>query len=931
MRQIFNLISYFSLKSFSAKVFLFVFCFCILPQSRSWAAESVNVEASLQTDAIHLEFSGARQWSYDIQKNERNGKATVELSVLGLSPEAIAKIKTLKFDKIRSVQVDNQGVDGKKSIIFELNGKDFDVFDYLTDQPSRLIVDIFSTKTKEDNKKSTSTPKHETAKANTKNTTTDKANFTADRLPASDLIQINPNGKLSALVGTFDGGDPKFERFLMKDHEIKEESIIASQEKVYVDFPMLRVRSPFYDHMMTYQPIYEITPKDTEENNQARLLLTLFKNNRHNVFIKTLGWFQKKFPQSEYNELFHFMLADTLYSMWLKSKDISFFDNAMVRYRQAIEKYPQSPLVPRTQMFIGFATMERGDYLGAIRSFETFVKQNSGENVKSSPNKDIARLGLADAYIKVNKLYEALEEYSAIEKETKNEKYKTAVSYLKGDVLFQQKKYSEAIQSYQAAIKNYPNALDEYPGAIFNQALAYFGQKDFKNTLVKNVDFLRLFPKHEYAPFALTRIGETLDILGADRSKVVGAYLENYFRYGDKPTGVVARLRLLSEKMQGMKEKEVEKLVADIHALSLKSDLPKIQQFATLMISDGYAKRKEFLKATDLLIKYYQENPTTADTQLLTQQIIKNINDEIQMQADKGDFLKTLQTHNRFVDNWLKSSHRIDTKYNVARAFEQAGVFADSQVLYRDTLNKIFALKGTKAAKEKTILENIPTEDEVHLRLSAVESQLGHSAEALNYLNQIKDPLKMDEKLQIERVRLAAHLLEKKGDALSAKRYLSSLLQEWKGIPVLLAEPYLDLAQIEFKEGKKKEALESLSHVDILMEDSQKVNPETHAKALELTAQIHDESKDYDKALKSYEKLLDKYEKAKPMESVRYRVGKIYFDKGDIKKASQAWEPLKDRKNLFWSKLAQEQLQNANWNGEYKKYIQRIPAMSERK
>lgn len=892
------------------------------------AADNVLVNTNLQSDTIHFEFSGPKQWSYDIQKNERNGKTTIEVSILGLSIDAIQNLKNLKSDNIKSIQIEN-GIDNKKTIVIELNKKDFDVFDYLTDQPNRLIVDIYSTKTKEDSNKN-SAPKDNKSKTNLVEKTV-KPELNTDRHPASDLLQIDPSqNKTSALIGTFDGGDPNFDRFLMKDHEIKEDSIIAAQEKVYIDFPMLRVRSPYYDHLMTYQPIYEITPKESEENKQARLLLTLFKNNRYHVFIKTLGWFQKKFPESEYNEMLQFMLADTLYSLWLKTNDISFFDNAMVRYKQAIEKFPNSTLSERTQMFIGFSTMERGDYLGAVRSFETYLKNSETSN-KNSPNKEIARLGLADAYVKLNKLYEALEEYSKIEKETKNDKYKIIVSYLKGDILFQQKKYEDAIQSYQTAIKNYPQALNEYPGAIFNQALAYFRLKEFKNTLTKNVDFLRLYPKHEYAPYALTRIGETLDILGADRSKVVGAYLENYFRFGDKPTGVVARLRLLSEKMAGMKEKEVEKLVSDIHQLSLKSDLPKIQQFATLMISDGYSKRKEFIKSTDLLIKFYQENPTTADTQLLTQQIIKNINSEIQMQVDNGNFLKALQTHNKFVDNWLKSSHRIDTKFNVARAFEQAGVFTESQLLYRDTLNKVFAIKGTKAAKEKGILENLPSEDEVHLRLSAVEYQLGHSAEALNYLNQIKNPLKMEEKLQIERVRLAAALLEKKGDALSAKRYLSSLLQEWKGIPVLLADPYLDLAQIEFKEGKKKDALESLNHIDILMQDSGKVPADTHAKALEMTAQIYDESKDTDRALKAYEKLLDKYEKQKPMDSVRYRVGKIYFDKGDIKKASEAWEPLKEKKNTFWAKLAKEQLDNANWNGDYKKYIQRIPAMSERK
>jgi hypothetical protein len=39
--------------------------------------------------------------------------------------------------------------------------------------------------------------------------------------------------------GIFDGGDPEFRRFTVKDYEVKEASIIASRSNFYLPFPML--------------------------------------------------------------------------------------------------------------------------------------------------------------------------------------------------------------------------------------------------------------------------------------------------------------------------------------------------------------------------------------------------------------------------------------------------------------------------------------------------------------------------------------------------------------------------------------------------------------------------------------------------------------------------------------------------------------------
>jgi len=444
--------------------------------------------------------------------------------------------------------------------------------------------------------------------------------------------------------------------------------------------------------------------------------------------------------------------------------------------------------------------------------------------------------------------------------------------------------------------------------------------------------FLKKFPAHEYSGYAMTRVGEILDILGAEKSRSIGAYLETQFRYGHTPGSILAKLRLLGARMYNMKEKEVQKAVTDIEELAKKSELNKIDQFAKVLIADGFSSRGEFDKSVQLLVNYYQQNPTSADTELLSNRIVKYINMNFQEQVNTGKFLDALKTHKKYANNWLKNSNRIDTKYNIGRAYEQAGAFKDADIMYRDSLNKLTAIKGTTQEKEIKVIEKIPSLDVINLRLAQTNSQLSNYSKSYEFLRQIENPEKLTEVEQIERVSLAAQLLDKKGDSTAATRYLVELIKAWKGLPELVAEPYFSLANIEMKTGKKDDAIKSFQRIDSLYTDSEgKISASIHSQSLEKLGQLYFEKGQKDLALKTFQQLLDKYEKSYPYESIRYKVGQIYFEKGEVQKAADAWNGLQGRKNDFWYKLAQEQLTNSGWKDDYKKYIQRIPAMSERK
>lgn len=280
----------------------------------------------------------------------------------------------------------------------------------------------------------------------------------------------------------------------------------------------------------------------------------------------------------------------------INQKNVNEYDNAIQYSKDAIETYPKSPLAEKTSVKLGFEAVDRGDFLGAIRLFENHIT-NKTIPMSNTASKELARLGKAVAFSRLNKAKESIDELNALEQQALVRDVKVEAAYRKGDVWAKAKEYPKAAEAYQDAIKKYPEGNNFYPNAYFNQAEAKFSlTQQYAPSMSLYKEFIKKFPQDSHSAFAITRLGELLDIFGADKAKVMGAYLETYFRFGDSPKAVVARLHLLSTRMKNMKPKEVEHAVQEIMSLAKGSEIPRIQQFSTVMIADGFTSRKEYQK-----------------------------------------------------------------------------------------------------------------------------------------------------------------------------------------------------------------------------------------------------------------------------------------------------------------------------------------------
>lgn len=916
-----------TLRRWSSVILLATMTFVVLPCSRALSA--VQAEITTIGDAINLEFSGRTDWPYEVTRS--GNKVTV--TVPKIDDKSRSQLISWNGPFVSKIEI-KDGPDEKDQVIFHLNSKNVQSFDYLTDQPSRLLVDFFIAEEKaptsskaEEQKKETANLKPSVAEQKTSQILKVKSarspaskellKVEGAELPAMDVTNADTNG-------VFDGADPDFARFEMKDYDIDPNAILASQENIYLRFPMLQTKDDSLQLLLKNSPEYEIKSEESDENKKARLLLTLFKNKRYAIFLRTIDFFREAYPESKYDEILRYLEADVYNELWLRDKSLSDFQTAMAKYNALLLDYPESPLAERTQLLVAYSFKEREDVLNALAQLERYKRKYPKSSHRFQVN-----LAIADCFKKLNKADDSERILKEVEAEGTAGEFGVAAAYRRGDIYIEQRDYEKALQTYSEILKKNPDSAKKFASASFNTAEALFWQGQYKKSLEKFKEFLVRFPTSSHGGFAMTRIGELLEILGADTNKVAGAYLESLFRYRGTPGAGIANIRLTKERMKDMKPKEVEASLKEVSKFVAQSDLPRIRDFEVINVADGFFAAKNYDRALDLYQSFYRGNPTSTNLDFFRNRIVKTISQQLRSKVENGEHVEALRYYANNFENWLKSANRLDVDFAVGNSYESMGSPADAIKFYSAALEKRIALTGKPDENKRVYFENIQSVDSLNLRLAAVHSQNQNMVEASEFLRKIRDSKKLSDKEKVEQVQLEAKVARAKGDLKLAERYMYDLIGRWEGQTEKLAPLYFELAIIQGDLKKQNEAVTSIEKVIELQSKDEKVPEDLVARALQAKGDLLYAAGKKEEAVEAYQSLLERYESNKALGSVRYKVGRIQFDEGKISEAEKTWDVLAQKpENKVWAQMAKEQLTHSKWQDDYKKYIERIPAMS---
>lgn len=893
-----------------------LFFFVVLIVTRSSYGNNVSLSLQNLGDTTHLEFSGRSSWKYTLKKQ---GDSYL-LLVPPLEDASIVSLKNWQNPhfKIESI---SEGLDSQTEIKFLIVDSRVTAFDYLTDQPSRLVLDFFKEDPRERKDAAETAPTQLPEKKQANNIKSKKKT----RVPASSEILIveqdKEESRNSNQSGVFDANDPNFSRFEVKDHEIQQKAEIASRLNIYLAYPPLELEQKALKSLWTNPPEYEIREDETEENQQARLLVTLFKKDRPAVFLKTLKLFREQFPITKFDEILRYMEADLNYDAWRKTQNPSDFELAITQYRKLVEDYPNSPLAHRTRLLVGYSYLPKGQFLGVIQNLDRFVKDNpSLESVGQ------ASLTIGQAFLQLRKYDDAREIFKRVEMQSKNSGDSLEAAYRMGDTYFWSKDYSSAVAEYKKAIAEKPEGAKIFPNASFNLAESLFWTKDYRKALSEHINFLKKFPTHPHGGYSLTRIGEILEILGVNEKKVSGAFLECQFRYPNSPGSQIAKIRLMSQRIPILKDKEIAKAEKEIVEFAKGSSLEKVNEFITILMADGYFQRKDFQKSYDLLTQFYRDNSTSINHQLFRARIIKTVVQKVKDKSELGNFVDAFRVFGSYASTWLKGADRIDLPYTLGKSFEDAGVPEEAEKYYQKSLNKWLSVKGTQEGLERVVFENPPAEEIMNLRLASVSLKQGKYKQANDYLGQVNENF-LEEKDKVERAIISSAINEAQQNLPATVVSLKKLVETWRGQPKELAPVLVRLAETYEKSNQDDLALKAIDQFEITAQDSSEKNDDVRFRAFELKAKILT-TKDKNAALDQYQKIVDEFSAKRNVSSILYRKGLLHFESGDLKEAEKTWAELNSPQSEFWYKLGQEKLQQNNFEGDYKKYINRIPAMS---
>ncbi len=908
-------------------ILLLVSVFSWAEEAREMANNGVQATIERVGGMTHFEFNGKKEWQYTLVKKE----GVIHIELPKLSSKSSEQFEEFTSILVSQVEIDNEQPN-KTLLKIHLSDKRVQSFDYLTQEPNNLIVDLFVEKDSlltelkakqkaEKLAKSKESKSQKLAKSNGKGERNPafseylvvgkgQKDLSKDKPGGDYVLSLNPEYSMSEL---FDFGNLSPSGFNDDDLEAK---VIEAQGNIYLRFPLLKLKNKHLQELQSFNPEYEIRKSFSDENKQARTLLQLFNQRSFASFIKAKKIFKSTFPESKYDEILNYIEADTWVELWKMNKRPEYLTKAMNIYRMLIERYPNSKIAERTLIHAGLLAHDVGEFFIATKMLRRYLKSFS-----RSPFNNHIKIYLGDSLAHLNNYDGARKVFDQViadgERGTAAE-----ATYRLGDIYFLKQSYRRAERSYNEAIEKFPRYAEEFPNAYFNKAEAQFNMAEYPAALKTFGEFFKKYPQHSYSSYALTRIGELIDLLEEDKRKAQGFYNESFFRFRNTIGGTIARMRSLSQRFKFMKDEELKTSIQEIRKREKFVDLHQVDEFSSFMISDGYYGRGDYLQAANTLINYFQVNPKPVNIKKFEKRISRAIAGEIRQLLRKGDLVAALKIIESHQKSWLSKSRRVDVQYFRAKAYEKMNLHDEAIESYNRIEKRMMSLRGTKEERERKVFEYYPSFDELNLRQAMVYYSKGDKKTALDLLNKVKDIKGLNNESKTDFHLTLAHL------SYDTKNYADAL----KTINLVDSASIVDpetrekynvfLSEVYEKNGKFDKAISILEKFYKKYEGEQ-----DQVYVLSRLFQLYRSKGLKDKAINIGQTLLSNYSNKYNLDKERYYLGELLFSQNKQSEANKIWKDL--TKKSMWSELAKNKQVSDGWKEETEKKINRIPAMAK--
>jgi len=897
-------------------------------------AKAESIDVGYLNEVTHLEISNVSPADYSIKKEDNRVVIVIE----GQNPKELEKLAKYSDRFIQKIEIGKNSSLSKDIVSIYLTDKKLDIFDYLTDAPAALSIDIF---TKEDSKEGdveyemAQKLRKKEKKENAKNIDFKVENvgrgiasdefiksighvtIAGDTQPVKKEIENEEerkkkkreiNKELQRIMRLAKMDEADILKFNADAIHFSKDSLIEGRNRIYIKFPTLLAEKNYISEVLQKNVQYEFKKSEDPVTLDFLKVKKFYNNSDYKNFLKAKKIYALKHPGSKFEEMLTHMEGETYLNIYNEEKDKLFFDKALKIYDGLLSRYPGSPVAERTLLLVSYLRLKDQNYFDGARNLKSYI-----ERYPKSPLRENIELTLAQALIRLKEFKDAKEIYARLSKSESSD-IKAAAFFEVGDAYFEQRDYQNARMSYEKALQLFPTDDKNHENIYFNLSEVEFLLGDYKKCLNYLRKFIEQHPQHEYAAYAWTRMGEIFEMSDVSEKIWKGYFNESYFRFQNKAGGMVAKINLMYH--QALKEAgdKFSYVVDQMRAFENKIPLPQANEYLYFKISDVYFEHGDFKKSYEMLINYFKNGDIPEHAEKFHKRIGRSLASELKSDIENHKMVEGMQLFDDIDPLWFKKSERFDFSYYQAELFREAHLCQKALPNYEKFLLDLAAVKDPFELDKS---QRVPKEPEVRLHYvdclladtnskKANEefnkinfSQLEKDSHDLYYYTQATLLAKND---KIEEALISFEKIEKPSYSQAIR-----FLEITKNIGLYASALKIIDSSLEKRKFSDEERFALLKEKISLLESSKNKNFK------DFLARFYNEYKDkkmeFNREKYLYYQYLMQNKKTKEADDVFSRIDA----------------------DSYWAKLAKETQKNENWEQKYQKYIDRIPAMKGEK
>lgn len=896
-----------------------------------------NTEINHLNEVSHLEIPNISPADYTIKKTAEK----IELTVESLAEVDQLKLKNYSDRFIRKIEVSKNSSLSKDIVTFYLTEDNLEIFDYLTDSPSTLSIDIFAKEDSGDRDlEYEMTQKLEKKKSALLNKNDKKNDFkvlTKGREIASaefikTIGQVTINGDTSDVKKEME----KDVEHLQKKKEVNRElqriirlakmdmadilkfdsdkinfnkdSLIEGINRIYIKYPILLSEHSSIEDILQKNIRYEFKQSQDPVSLDFMKVRKFYTSLDHKSFLKAQKIFTKKHPKSKYDEMINYMEAETYLKLYEEEGSKAFFDRSLKIYDALLAKYPESPISERTLLLVSYLRLKDKNYFDASRNLKSYIKL-----YPQSPLRENIELILAQSLVRLHEYRDAKELYNTLFKSTASD-IKIAAYYEYGDAFFEERDYEKALSAYENALKLFPEEDKSHPNVYFNMGEIEFLLGKYKKSLEDLRKFISNHPQHEYASFAWTRMGEIFEMSEVDSKIWKGYYNESFFRFQNKLGGAVAKINLLYHQAISSPAKKFQYVIDQMKLYENQIALPQANEYLHFKISDAYYEVGDYKKSVQILMDHFKTGDVPDHAEKFHKRIGRGLAAQLRTYVDQKNVLEGLKLFDQTDNLWFKKSQRFDFSFYKAELFRLANLPFKANLEYEKYLVDFSNVKNPQQLDKS---QRLPYLAEVYLRNSEVLFNDNRFKQSQDQLAKIKiEELSSD--LQADYHFMNAKLLAKNDKSQEA-------INELQKIP----KPSFDKINLTLDLYQKMgQSNNAIAVIDKQMDqgDFKEVDRFQLLKRKASLLEMNKDKKYPDFLARFYKEFKDK---KFDFDREKYLLFKHLSEQKKFKEADEVFSSIQP--NSYWARLAKEVQDNEQWSQKYKKYVDRIPAMQPAK